>query len=88
MNISKNNINLSPADCLLTFIESFSSKKGTPFHPQLLNSTDSDLWNPQVEMLYGLFRQIAEHSNTNLVQNADYLLAKNKKEGRICPGLA
>ena len=30
-------------------------------------------------MLYGLFRQIAEYSNNNLVRNVDYLLAQNKR---------
>ena len=74
-------MNLSPVDCSLAFIESFSSKKGTHFNPKLLNSTDSDQRNPQVEMFHGLFRQISEHSNTNLIRNTDYLLAKNKERG-------
>ena len=30
-------------------------------------------------MLYGLFRQIAEYRNNNLVRNVDYLLAQNKR---------
>ena len=80
VNQHKNNLNLSPVDCSLAFIESFSSKKGTHFDPKLLNSTDPDQRNPQVEMLCGLFRQIAEHSNTNLIRNDDYLLAKKKKK--------
>ena len=66
-------------------IESFASKKGTPFNPQLLNSTNPEHRNPQVEMLYGLFRQIAEYSNNNLVRNADYLLAKNKRRAEDMP---
>ena len=53
------------------FIESFASKKGTSFKPQLLNPTNPEHRNKQVEMLYGLFRQIAEYSNNNLVHNAD-----------------
>ena len=85
INLHKNNVNLTPVDCLLTFIESFASKKGTSFNPQLLNSTNPEHRNPQVEMLYGLFRQIAEYSNNNLVGNADYLLAKNKRRAEDMP---
>ena len=47
------NVNLSPVDCSLSFIESFAIKKGENFRPQLLNSTDPEECNPQVEMLYG-----------------------------------
>ena len=83
INPHRNNVNLSPVDCPLTFIESFSAKKGVSFKPQLLNSSDPDQRNPQAEILYGLFRQIAEHSNTNLVRNADFLLVKGKKKGEI-----
>ena len=36
-------------------------------------------------MLYGLFKQIAEHNNINLVRNANYLLAKNSKRGEDKP---
>ena len=79
INLHKNNANLTPIYCPLMLIESFASKKGTSFNPQLLNSTNPEHRNPQVEMLYGLFRQIAEYSNNNLVRNADYLLAKNKR---------
>ena len=74
-----NNVNFSPVDCSLTFIESFSAKKGVSFKPLLLNSFDPDQQDPEVEMLYGLFRQIAEHSNTSVLRNADFLLAKGKK---------
>ena len=42
----------------------------------LLNSTDQDLRKPQVEMLHGVFRQMAEYCNNNLTRNADFLLAK------------
>ena len=52
----KNNINLTPVDCPLTFIKNFSSKKDTSFNPQLLNSTNPEHRNLQVKMLYGLFR--------------------------------
>ena len=56
INQHKNNINLTPVDCPLTFIENFSSKKDTSFNPQLLNSANPEHRNLQVEMLYGLFR--------------------------------
>ena len=72
VNQHKNNVNWSPVDNSLVFIESFSRRKGTHFDPKLLNSTDPDQRNPQVEMLYGLFERIAEYSDTNLVRNADY----------------
>ena len=85
INLHKNNVNLTPVDCLLTVIESFASKKGTSFKPQLLNSTTPEHRNPQVEMLYGVFRKIAEYSNNNLVHNADYLLAKNKRRAEDMP---
>ena len=87
INQHRNNVSLSPVDCSLTFIESFSAKNGVSFKPQLLNSFDPDQREPQVEMLYGLFRQIAEHSNINLLRNADFLLAKGKKGQIIYLGL-
>ena len=85
VNQHKNNVNLSPVDCSLAFIEGFSSKKGMHFDPELLNSTDPDQRNPQVEMLYRLFRQNAKHSSTNLIRNASCLLVKNKKRGENMP---
>ena len=77
------NVNLSPVDCSISFIESFS-KKEEIFNPLLLNSTEQDLKKPQVEMLYGVFRQMSEYSNNNLKRNANFLLAKlNKKADNI-----
>ena len=38
INLHKNNVNLTPVDCLLPFIECFASKKGTSFDPQLSQS--------------------------------------------------
>ena len=35
---------------------------------------------PQVELLYNFFRQTAETSNANLIQNVDYLLASLKQD--------
>ena len=59
-------------------------RKKEKINLSLLNSNDQDLRKPQVEMFYGVFRQIAEYSNNNLKQNADFLLAKlNKKADNI-----
>ena len=85
INLHKNNVNLIPVDCPLTFIERFASKKDRSFNPQLLNSTTPEHRNPQVEMLFGVFRKIAEYNNNNLVHDADYLLAKNKRRAEDMP---
>ena len=83
INQHRNKVNLSPVDCSISFIKSFSKNK-EKFNPSLLNSTDQDLRRPQVEMLYGVFRQMAEYSNNNLKRNADFLLGKlNKKADNI-----
>ena len=59
-------------------------KKGKTFNPLLLNSTHQGLRKPQVEMLSGVFRQMAEYSNNNLKRNANFLFAKlNKKADSI-----
>ena len=55
------------------------------FNPPLLNLTDQNLRKPQVEMLYGVFRQMAEYSNNNLKRNEDFLLAKLNKEADNIP---
>ena len=39
-----------------------------------------ELRNPQLELLYKFFRQMAETSNANLIKNADYLLASGKQD--------
>ena len=84
MNQLGNNINLSPVDCSISFIESFPNKKGEKFNPLLLNSTDQDLRKPQVEMMYGVFRKMAEYSSNNLKRNNDFFLAElNKKVDNI-----
>ena len=59
-----NNVNLSTVDCSISFMESFSKKK-EKFNLLLLNSTDQDLRKPQVEILCGVIRQMAEYSNNN-----------------------
>ena len=58
-------------------------QKKEKFNPSLLNSTDQDLRKTQVEMLYGVFRQMAEYSNNNLKRNADFLLAKLNNDSSL-----
>ena len=43
INQHRNNVNLLPVNCSISFIESFSKKKKEKFNPSLLNSTDQDL---------------------------------------------
>ena len=76
INQHRNNVNLSAVDS--------EKKEEEKFNPSLLNSTDQNLRKPQFEMLYEVFRQMAEYSNNNLKRNADFLLAKlNKKADNI-----
>ena len=69
-----------PVDCSLSFTESFATKKGENYRPHLLNSTDPEKFNPQVQMLYGLFKQIAQYGNNTSIRSADFLLSKQKKK--------
>ena len=71
----KNNPLLTPIDFSIKFIESFGSQ-GEKFQPDLLNSTDKKVRDPQVEILYGLFKHMAQVSNQNLEQNIAYLNLK------------
>ena len=82
INLHCNYVNLLIVDSSISFIESFSKKKKEKFNPLLLNSTHQDLRKPQVEMLYGVFRQMEKYSNKNLKRNVDFLLAKlnNKRQ--------
>ena len=72
------NVNLLPVDFDLNFIESFSPKK-EKFQPDLLNSKNPTERNPQVDILYKLFKYMAQHSNQNLFRNADCLNMKEKR---------
>ena len=74
----KNNPSLVPIDFTIDFIQSFSSQN-KKFRPDLLNSTDSKLRDPQVEMLYSVFRHIAQVSNQNLERNIAYLNLKQNQ---------
>ena len=49
-----------------------------------MNSTDPKERAPQVEMLLGVFKHMAQYSNQNLSRNVDYLFVKeNKKSGNM-----
>ena len=74
----RDNVNLVPVDFSIEFIESFSPKKVT-FEPHLLNSTNQNERAAQAEMLYGLFKHMAQVSNQNLSRNVDYLNVKEKR---------
>ena len=74
----KNNPSLVPIDFSIDFIESFSSQN-EKFRPDLLNSTDNEVRNPQVEMLYGVFKHMAQVSNQNLERNTAYLNLKQNR---------
>ena len=74
----KNNPSLVPIDFTIDFIQSFSTQN-EKFRRDLLNSTDSKLRDPQVEMLYSVFRHIAQVSNQNLERNIAYLNLKQNR---------
>ena len=73
----KENPSLNPVDFDISFIESFSTKN-EKFQPHLLNSTDFKKREPQVEMLYGLFKHMAQFNNQNLSRNVTHLNVKEK----------
>ena len=52
INQYKENVNLNLIDCRLDYLNSFSPDKEVGFRPDLLNSADAELRNPQVELLY------------------------------------
>ena len=85
VNQYRNNAKLSPVDCSLSFIEIFATKKGENFRLQLLNSTDPEKRNLQVKMLSGLFKQIAQYSDNNIIRNKDFLLSKHKRRVENIP---
>ena len=74
----KNNPQLTPIDFNISFIESFSSQN-EKFQPNLLNSADNKMRDPEVEMLYGLFKHIAPISNQDLQRNVSHLNLKQNK---------
>ena len=74
----RENVNLTPTDFSIEFIES-SSKKKAKFNPLLLNCNGDEQLD-QVDMLYGLFNHIATVSNQNLIRNVDYLNVYDKRD--------
>ena len=74
----KNNPSLTPIDFSISFIESFSTQK-VKFQPNLLNSFNEKERAPQIEMLYGLFKHMAQFSNQNLQRNVTHLNLKQKR---------
>ena len=72
------NVNLTPIDFDLNFIEHFSTTK-TKLQPHLLDSKDVSVRASQVELLRKFFRHLAHYSNQNLSRNVDCLLLKEKK---------
>ena len=74
----KNNPSLVPIDFNTEFIENFSLQN-EKFQPNLLNSTDNKLRDPQVEILYGLFKHMAQISNQNLQRNIAHLNLKQNR---------
>ena len=74
----KNNPSLVPIDLTINFIQTFSSQN-EKFQPDLLNSSDNKLRDPQVEMPYGVFKHIAQVSNQNLERNIAYLNLKQNR---------
>ena len=81
----KNNPSLTPINFTIEFIQKISSKKAN-FEPHLLNSLDEKEREPQVEMMYGLFKHMAQNSNQNLSRNVTYLNSKLKKTLTKCNG--
>ena len=57
----KNNPSLTPIDFSISFTESFSTQK-VKFQPNLLNSFNEKERAPQIEMLCGLFKHMAQFS--------------------------
>ena len=84
VNQFKNNVSLMPCDVSVELIESFSPLKDVSFKPYLLNSVKEEERKPQTEMLYGLFKHIAQISNQNLERNIVHLnLLQNRSASEM-----
>ena len=84
VNQFKNNVSLFPCDVTLELIESFSPSPGVSFKADLLNSTNEEERKPQTEMLYGLFKHIAQISNQNLERDIVHLnLLQNRSASEM-----
>ena len=67
------------------FIESFASKKGIPFNTQILNSTNPEHRNPRVKCCMGCLDKLLNTAIITCYNNADHLLAKNKRRAEDMP---
>ena len=82
INQYKENVNLNLIDCSLNYLISFSPDKEVSFQPDLLNSAEAELRNPQVELLYKFSgRWVKQVMQTICI--VDYLLATNKDNSGI-----
>ena len=70
-----NNVHLHPIDCAYEDFSSYSLKKKT-FYPQHLDSRFSEEREAAKEIVLSYFKHIAETSNSNLIRNANSLIAK------------
>ena len=59
INQHRDNVNLSPIDCSLYYLNLFSPDKEVSFRPDLLNSANAELRSPKVELHYRFFRHVA-----------------------------
>ena len=73
-------MNLSPIDFSLDYLSSFSPNREVVFRPNLLNSSNKQLRDPQVEILYRFFREMAGTCNADLAHNADQLCAVTQRD--------
>ena len=80
INQFRDNVSPNPIDCSLDFLNSFSPDSNVTFQPHLLNSNNPEKRDPQAELLYRFFRQLAETSNAKLIRNVDCLTSN--KDGR------
>ena len=74
----ENNPSLIPIDFNISFIKVFSSQN-EKFQPNILNSSDIKKTDPQVEILYGSFKHMAQISNENLQRNVTHLNLKQNR---------
>ena len=72
-----NNVLLHPIDCAYEDFSNYSLKNKT-FYPQHLDSRFPEERAAAKEIVLSYFRHIAEISDSNLIRNANSLIAKNE----------
>ena len=72
-----NNVHLHSIDCAYEGLSNYSLKNKT-FYPQHLDPRFPEEWEAAKEIVLSDFRHIAEISNSNLIRNANSLIAKNE----------